>query len=112
VTHGEISRGIGLLPEGRPSRDLLQTVRAIFDQNLAGQVLSFDSAAADLHAEIASTRIGWSAAGAVSNHDAAARRPARLVGDATRARKVSCWRSRIHSLETIRRTANREFQMP
>jgi plasmid stability protein len=112
VTHEEISRGIGLLPAGPPSPDLLQAAQAIFDQYLAGQVLSFDSAAADLHAEVASTPIGWSASGAVLNRDAGTRRPARLVDDATRARKVSVWRSRIHSRETIRRPAKRELQMP
>lgn len=56
VTRGELLYGVRLLAEGRRKSSLLGAVGAIFDQDLAGQVLSFDSDAADVYAEIAASR--------------------------------------------------------
>lgn len=56
VTRGELFYGLQLMPDGQRKTSMLNTVRAIFDEDLAGQVLSFDSAAADAYAEIAASR--------------------------------------------------------
>lgn len=56
VTRGEILYGIKLLPDGQRRRRLWEAAQAIFDEDFAGQVLSFDSHAADLFAEIAAHR--------------------------------------------------------
>lgn len=56
ITRGELFYGIRLLPRGQRRDGLLEAVRAIFEQDLAGQVLSFDQEAADIYAEIASSR--------------------------------------------------------
>jgi predicted nucleic acid-binding protein len=56
VTRGEIFYGIGLLPDGARKKALWAAVRAIFDNDLAGRVLSFDTEAADAYAEIAASR--------------------------------------------------------
>jgi len=55
-TRGELLYGVRLLAESNRKSSLLAAVRAIFDQDLAGQVLSFDSDAADAYAEIAASR--------------------------------------------------------
>ena len=56
VTRGELLYGLLLLPDGRRRTSLLNATHDIFDQDLAGQVLSFDSAAADAYADIAASR--------------------------------------------------------
>ena len=56
VTRGELFYGLLLLPDGRRRASLLNATHDIFDQDLAGQVLSFDSAAADAYAGIAASR--------------------------------------------------------
>ena len=56
VTRGELFYGIRLLPDGQRKSLLLDAVQAIFDKDLAGQVLSFDNDAADVYAEIAAGR--------------------------------------------------------
>ncbi len=56
VTRGEILYGIRLLPDGQRRRRLWEAARAIFDEDLVGQVLSFDSDAADAFADIAVVR--------------------------------------------------------
>jgi predicted nucleic acid-binding protein len=56
ITRGELLYGVRLLAEGRRKSSLLAAVEAIFDQDLAGQVLSFDTHAADAYAEIAASR--------------------------------------------------------
>jgi predicted nucleic acid-binding protein len=56
VTRGEILYGVRLLPDGQRRLRLLEAAQAIFDEDFAGQVLSFDSDAADLFAEIAAHR--------------------------------------------------------
>jgi predicted nucleic acid-binding protein len=56
VTRGEIFYGVRLLPEGQRRDALLRAVRGMFDEDFAGQVLPFDSDAADWYAEIAAAR--------------------------------------------------------
>ena len=56
VTRGELFYGVRLLPEGQRKTALLEAVRGLFDTDLAGQVLSFDSDAADAYADIAAAR--------------------------------------------------------
>lgn len=56
VTRGELFYGVRLLPDGQRKVSLVNAVQAIFDQDLAGQVLSFDNASADAYARIAAAR--------------------------------------------------------
>jgi toxin FitB len=56
VTRGEILRGIRILPEGRRRQALWEAALKIFNDELVGQVLSYDSDAADLYAEIGASR--------------------------------------------------------
>ncbi|MDR2637327.1 MAG: type II toxin-antitoxin system VapC family toxin [Zoogloeaceae bacterium] len=56
ITRGELLYGVRLLPEGQRKAALLEAVQAIFSADLAGRVLGFDDAAADVYAEIAASR--------------------------------------------------------
>ncbi len=56
VSEAEIFRGIEFMPAGRRRSDLLVATEAYFRSDLAGKVLSFDSAAARHYAEIAALR--------------------------------------------------------
>jgi predicted nucleic acid-binding protein len=56
ITRGELLYGVWLLPDGRRKTALLDAVQAIFTTDLTGQVLGFDSEAADSYAQIAATR--------------------------------------------------------
>ena len=56
VTRGEILYGIRLLSDGKRRRGLWDAAIKIFSDDFAGQVLSFDSDAADMYAEIAASR--------------------------------------------------------
>jgi predicted nucleic acid-binding protein len=56
VTRGEILYGIRLLSDGKRRRGLWGAAKNIFDEDLAGHVLSFDSEAADVYSEIAAAR--------------------------------------------------------
>lgn len=56
VTRGEILYGIRLLSDGKRRRGLWDAARKIFDEDFAGRVLSFDSEAADMYAEISASR--------------------------------------------------------
>jgi toxin FitB len=56
VTRGEILYGIRLLSDGKRRRGLWDAAIKIFDDDFADQVLSFDSDAADMYAEIAALR--------------------------------------------------------
>lgn len=56
IVRAEILYGIHLLPEGRRKTGLMDAALAIFGEDLAGQVLNFDSSAADAYADIAATR--------------------------------------------------------
>lgn len=56
VTRGEILYGIRLLQDGQRKGRLWEAAQAIFNEDFAGQVLSFDSEAADDFADIAARR--------------------------------------------------------
>src|SRR6202158_1761145 len=56
VTRGEVLHGIRLLSDGKRRRGLWDAAKKIFSEDFAGQVLSFDSDAADVYAEIAASR--------------------------------------------------------
>jgi predicted nucleic acid-binding protein len=56
VTRGEILYGIRLLTDGKRRRGLWDATTKIFESDFADQVLSFDSDAADMFAEIAASR--------------------------------------------------------
>ena len=56
VTRGEILYGIRLLPEGRRQRALWDAALAIFNEDLAERVLSFNGDAADAYADIGAKR--------------------------------------------------------
>ncbi len=52
VTRAEILSGIGIMPEGRRRAALCDAAAAMFDEDLRGRILAFDTAAADRYAEI------------------------------------------------------------
>ncbi len=56
LTQAEILYGLALLPEGRRRGDMLAAAQPIFDEDLAGRILSFDSEAALIYPEIAASR--------------------------------------------------------
>src|SRR6202045_1152523 len=56
VTRGEILYGIRLLSDGKRRRGLWDAAKKIFDEDFADQVLSFDSDAEDMFAEIVASR--------------------------------------------------------
>ena len=56
ITRGEILYGIRVLPAGKRRDGLWNAAMQIFDVDLDGQVLGFDSAAADDYAEISAAR--------------------------------------------------------
>ena len=56
VTRGEVLYGIRLLSDGKRRRGLWDAAQKIFSEDFADQVLSFDSDAADMYAEIAASR--------------------------------------------------------
>src|SRR3546814_10849547 len=51
LTQAEIFYGLALLPEGRRRDDLLAAARPMFDVDLAGRVLPFDTDAASAYPE-------------------------------------------------------------
>jgi len=56
VTQGEVLYGIRLLADGKRRRSLWDAAKRIFTEDFSGQVLSFDSDAADMYAGIAASR--------------------------------------------------------
>jgi predicted nucleic acid-binding protein len=56
VIQGEVLYGIRLLSDSKRRRGLWDAAKKIFSEDFAGQVLSFDSDAADMYAEIAASR--------------------------------------------------------
>jgi predicted nucleic acid-binding protein len=56
ITEGEILYGIRLLPDGQRRRKLWDAASAIFDDDLAGRVLSFDTDAAGHYAQVGASR--------------------------------------------------------
>jgi hypothetical protein len=58
ICEAEIRYGVALMPAGRRRVALERAVAAIFEEELVGRVLPFDSAAARAFAEIAAKRRG------------------------------------------------------
>ncbi len=56
VTFAEILYGVALLAKGKRRRALEEAVHAMFEEDLHGRVLSFDSASARSYAEIVARR--------------------------------------------------------
>ena len=56
ITRGEVLYGIRLLTYGKRLLGLWDAAQKIFSEDFADQVLSFDSDAADMYAEIAASR--------------------------------------------------------
>ena len=56
VTRGELLYGVRIMPDGKRKTGLLTAIQNIFDQDLAGQILSFDNPSADAFSQIASSR--------------------------------------------------------
>src|SRR5271155_2241881 len=56
VTRGEVLYGIRLLSDGKRRQGLWDVAHKIFNEEFADHVLSFDSEAADMFAEIAASR--------------------------------------------------------
>lgn len=56
VSYAEILFGIGLLPAGKRQRALAEQAEAMFAEDFAGRILSFDPAAAPAYAAIAGRR--------------------------------------------------------
>jgi predicted nucleic acid-binding protein len=86
VTRGEILYGIRLLSDGKRRQGLWDAARKIFDEDFAGHVLSFDSEAADMYAEISALR--RTAAKPISQFDAMIAAMARSRGASVATRNV------------------------
>jgi predicted nucleic acid-binding protein len=56
LTQAEILYGLALLPEGRRREDLLAAAVPIFEEDMAGRILPFDSDAALMYPDIAAGR--------------------------------------------------------
>lgn len=56
LTQAEVLYGLTLLPEGRRRADLFTAIAPIFDEDLAGRILPFDSEAARHYADIVAGR--------------------------------------------------------
>jgi predicted nucleic acid-binding protein len=56
VTRGEILYGVRLLPDGKRRRALWDAALAIFNEDFAERLLSFDGDAADAYAEVGAVR--------------------------------------------------------
>ena len=68
VTQAEMMLGARLLPSGKRRAALKAAVRATFDEDFAGRILPFDSAAVPAYVDIVSTR--RTAARPISQFDA------------------------------------------
>ena len=86
ITRGELLYGVRLLPEGQRKVRLRAAVENIFLIDLRGQVLNFDSDAADAYAEIAASR--RAAGKPISQFDAMIAAIARSRGASVATRNV------------------------
>ena len=86
VTRGEILYGIRLLPEGKRRRALWDAALAIFNEDFAERVLSFDNDAADAYAEVGASR--RAAGRPISQFDAMIAGMARSRGASVATRKA------------------------
>lgn len=86
VTRGEVLFGLRLLPDGLRRQGLWFAALAIFDVDFFGQMLNFDSGAADAFAEIAASR--RSAGKPISQFDAMIAAMARSRGASLATRNI------------------------
>lgn len=86
ITRAEILYGLGLLADGSRKAALSAAIQAIFEEDFAGRLLSFDSDAADLYATIAVTR--KNAGRQISQFDAMIAAVARAAGATLATRNV------------------------
>lgn len=86
ITRAEILYGLGLLADGSRKQALSAAIDAIFEEDFAGRLLSFDSDAADLYATIAVSR--KSAGKQISQFDAMIAAVARSAGATLATRNV------------------------
>jgi toxin FitB len=87
ISEAELLYGVALLPDGRRKRELAAAVLAILDEDFAGRILPFDSAAAREYAEIAAGR--RSIGRPISESDARIAAIARSRGAALATRNVA-----------------------
>jgi len=87
MTEGEILYGIRVLAEGQRRRKLWEAATAIFREDLAGRVLSFDSDAAAGYAQISAAR--RAAGRPISQFDATIAAIARSHGATLATRNVT-----------------------
>lgn len=86
VTRGHVLYGIRVLSDGKRRRGLWDAAQKIFSEDFAGQVLSFDSDAADMYTEIAASR--RTAGKSISQFDAMIIAMARSRGASLATRNV------------------------
>ncbi|RDU99110.1 type II toxin-antitoxin system VapC family toxin [Trinickia dinghuensis] len=86
ITRAEIFYGLGLLADGSRKQALATAVAAIFEEDFAGRLLSFDSDAADIYASIAVSR--RTAGKQISQFDAMIAAVARSIGATLATRNV------------------------
>ena len=86
ITRAEILYGLGLLDDGSRKEALSVAIQAIFEEDFAGRLLSFDSDAADLYATIAVSR--KRAGKQISQFDAMIAAVARAAGATLATRNV------------------------
>ena len=86
LTQAEILYGLALLPEGQRRQALYAAARPIFDEDMAGRILPFDSDAALIYPEIAASR--RQAGQPISQIDAQIAAIARSRGSALATRNV------------------------
>lgn len=86
ITRAEILYGVGLLADGTRKQALSAAVQAIFEEDFAGRLLTFDSDAADVYAAIAVSR--RSAGKQISQFDAMIAAVARATGATLATRNV------------------------
>jgi toxin FitB len=56
ITLAELTYGVAVLPQGRRRSELADAVERMFEEDLAGRVLPFDTAAARAYADISAER--------------------------------------------------------
>ena len=86
ITRAEILYGLERLADGARKQALAAAIRAVFERDFAGRLLSFDNDAADIYAAIAVSR--RSAGKQISQFDAMIAAVARSTGAALATRNV------------------------
>lgn len=86
ITQAEILYGVALLADGSRKQALSAAIQAVFEEDFAGRLLSFDSDAADIYAAIAVSRRNTGKQ--ISQFDAMIAAVARSTGAALATRNV------------------------